>query len=265
MTAGSPTAGSQMGSQRRQAVTDAGRPVATIGAGNRLIRRRPATVRGGPIAPEKRKVGGSTPPLTTHHHQRIYARVLPKCRRSNRLTAARSCRFQPSAARCGPMLGARRVHGPPRAVLLKGLRLRSNRCAAGRGLFVPKPTPFVVYLAKVPLGLQLGVWLRPPMSGIGTARCYSVGYSSAWWARYRITRRYCTRSAATSQRDASRAWRRSANGRRGRNSCTSRLRDRGAWGSLRPRAGRSPGPADWAVSGRTGTTCQPPQDHWGPT
>ena len=131
--------------------------------------------------------------------------------------------------------------------------------------FVPKPTPFVVYLANVLLGLQLGVWLRPPMSGIGTARCYSVGYSSAWWARYRITRRYCTRSAATNQRDASRAWRRSANGRRGRNSCTSRLRDRGACGSLRPRAGRSPGPADWAVSGRTGTTWQPPQDHWGPT
>jgi hypothetical protein len=142
---------------------------------------------------------------------------------------------------------------------------RGGTLSTGVGLFVPKPTPFVVYLANVLLGLQLGVWLRPPMSGIGTARCYSVGYSSAWWARYRITRRYCTRSAATNQRDASRAWRRSANGRRGRNSCTSRLRDCGAWGSLRPRAGRSPGPADWAVSGRTGTTWQPPQDHWGPT
>jgi|SRR5580693_9339494 hypothetical protein len=70
MTAGSPTAGSQMGSQRRQAVTDAGRPTATIYAGNWLIRRRPATVRDGPIAPEKRKVGGSTPPLTTISEQR---------------------------------------------------------------------------------------------------------------------------------------------------------------------------------------------------
>ena len=77
-----------------------------------------------------------------------------------------------------------------------------------------------------PAGLQLGVWLRPRKSGIGTARCYSVGYSSAWRARYRITRRYCTRSAATNERDASRAWRRSANGRRGRNSCTPRFRDR---------------------------------------
>jgi hypothetical protein len=56
MTAGSPTAGSQMGSQRRQTVTDAGRPTATIGAGNWLIRRRPATVHDGPIAPEKRKI-----------------------------------------------------------------------------------------------------------------------------------------------------------------------------------------------------------------
>jgi hypothetical protein len=61
MTAGSPTAGSQMGSQRRQAVTDAGRPTATIGAGNWLIRRRPATVHDGPIAPCKRQVSGSNP------------------------------------------------------------------------------------------------------------------------------------------------------------------------------------------------------------
>jgi hypothetical protein len=51
MTAGSPTAGSQMGSQRRQAVTDAGRRPATIGAGRWLIRRRPATVHDGRIAP----------------------------------------------------------------------------------------------------------------------------------------------------------------------------------------------------------------------
>jgi len=53
MTAGSPTLGSQMGSQRRQAVTDARRRLATIGAGRWLIRRRPATVRDGRIAPEK--------------------------------------------------------------------------------------------------------------------------------------------------------------------------------------------------------------------
>jgi hypothetical protein len=61
MTAGSPTAGSQMGSQRRQAVTDSGRRPATIGAGRRLIRRRPATVRDGRIAPCKRQVSGSNP------------------------------------------------------------------------------------------------------------------------------------------------------------------------------------------------------------
>ena len=61
MTAGSPTAGSQMGSQRRQAVTDTGRPTATIGAGNWLIRRRRATVQDGPIAPCKRQVSGSNP------------------------------------------------------------------------------------------------------------------------------------------------------------------------------------------------------------
>ena len=59
MTAGSRTAGSRMGSQRRQAVTDAGRPTAAIGAGNWLIRRRPATVHDGPIAPEKRKAEDS--------------------------------------------------------------------------------------------------------------------------------------------------------------------------------------------------------------
>jgi hypothetical protein len=59
MTAGSPTAGSQMGSQRRQAVTRVGRPTAPIGAGNWLIRRRPATVHDGPIAPEKRAASPS--------------------------------------------------------------------------------------------------------------------------------------------------------------------------------------------------------------
>jgi hypothetical protein len=128
-------------------------------------------------------------------------------------------------------------------------------------LLVPKPTPFVVYLANLLLGLQLDVWLRPPKSGIGTAPCYSVGYSPVWWARYRITRRYCTRSAAAAnQRDASRAWRRSANGRRGRNSCTPRFRDRRAWGSLRPRAGRRAGPAERADRSETwgGLTWQPP-------
>ena len=61
MTAGSPTAGSQMGSQRRQAVADAGRRPATIGAGRWLIRRRPATVHDGRIAPCKRQVSGSNP------------------------------------------------------------------------------------------------------------------------------------------------------------------------------------------------------------
>ena len=61
MTAGTPTAGSQMGGQRRQAVTDAGRRPAPIGAGRWLIRRRPATVHDGPIAPCRRQVSGSNP------------------------------------------------------------------------------------------------------------------------------------------------------------------------------------------------------------
>lgn len=160
------------------------------------------------------------------------------------------------------LLGAENL---PRKITAQGSAVAQQPTSSGTRPLRPEANTFVVYLANVLLGLQLGVWLRPRKSGIGTARCYSVGYSSAWRARYRITRMYCTRSAATNERDASRAWRRSANGRRGRNSCTPRFRDRRAWGSLRPRAVRSPGPADWAVSGRTGTTWQPPQDHWGPT
>lgn len=35
------------------------------------------------------------------------------------------------------------------------------------------------HLANVVLGLQPGVWLRPPKSGIGIARCYSVGLVGA--------------------------------------------------------------------------------------
>jgi len=77
------------------------------------------------------------------------------------------------------LLGAENL---PRKITAQGSAVASNRRAPGRGLFVPKPTPFVVYLANVLLGLQLGVWLRPRKSGIGTARCYSVGYSSAWRA-----------------------------------------------------------------------------------
>jgi hypothetical protein len=65
LTAGTPNAGSQKGSQRRQAVTDIGRRSATISAGRRLIRRRPATVHDGRIAPEKRKVDSSILSLTT--------------------------------------------------------------------------------------------------------------------------------------------------------------------------------------------------------
>ena len=103
MPAGSPTAGSQMGSQRRQAVTDAGRRPATIGAGRWLTRRRPATVHDGRIAPEKRKVGGSTPPLTIHYHQRISACGLRKRHCPNRLTASPWRPFQtpvPVAGQC---------------------------------------------------------------------------------------------------------------------------------------------------------------------
>jgi hypothetical protein len=63
------------------------------------------------LFPEKRKVGGSTPPLTTHYHQRIYACGLRKRRCPDCLTAAPWRPFQTFDARCGPMLGARRVHG----------------------------------------------------------------------------------------------------------------------------------------------------------
>jgi len=65
MTAGLPDSGSQAGSQQRQTSSDARRPRATIDAARWHIRRRLATVRDRQIAPEKRKVGGSTPPLTT--------------------------------------------------------------------------------------------------------------------------------------------------------------------------------------------------------
>jgi hypothetical protein len=65
MVARLPDLGSQMGSQRRQTSSDSERPTATIHAGGRHIRRQLATARDQRIAPEKRKVGGSTPPLTT--------------------------------------------------------------------------------------------------------------------------------------------------------------------------------------------------------
>jgi hypothetical protein len=58
-------AGSQTGSQRRQTLDDARRLRAIISAASLLNTRRPATSRDRSVAPEKRKVGGSTPPLTT--------------------------------------------------------------------------------------------------------------------------------------------------------------------------------------------------------
>jgi hypothetical protein len=69
MTVRPPDSGSQTGSQQRQTSSDRWRPRATIDAARWHIRRQPATVRDRQIAPEKRKVGGSTPPLTTHSDQ----------------------------------------------------------------------------------------------------------------------------------------------------------------------------------------------------
>jgi hypothetical protein len=93
MTAGSPTAGSQMGSQRRQAVTHAGRPTAPIGAGNWLIRRRPATVHDGLIAPCKRQVSGSNP-LTGSQVNRGFAALSRKLRGTGRGTNVRFGRLE---------------------------------------------------------------------------------------------------------------------------------------------------------------------------
>jgi len=60
-----PVPGSQTGSQRRQASGHARRQRAMVCAARWPIRPRPATCSDGTDAPEKRKVGGSTPPLTT--------------------------------------------------------------------------------------------------------------------------------------------------------------------------------------------------------
>jgi hypothetical protein len=60
-----PVPGSQTGSQRRQASGHIRRQPAMVGAARLPIRPRPATSSDGADAPEKRKAGGSTPPLTT--------------------------------------------------------------------------------------------------------------------------------------------------------------------------------------------------------
>src|SRR5262245_44858698 len=61
-----PIPGSQTGSQRRQ--TSVRRQPAMVGAARCPVRPRPATCSDGADAPEKRKVGGSTPPLTTPYY-----------------------------------------------------------------------------------------------------------------------------------------------------------------------------------------------------
>ena len=61
MTAVPPDPVSQTGSQQRQAWSDIGRRRATIDAARWHMRLRAATIRDGKIAPERRKVGGSTP------------------------------------------------------------------------------------------------------------------------------------------------------------------------------------------------------------
>jgi hypothetical protein len=65
-----PVPGSQTGSQRRQASGHIRRQRAMICAARWFIRPHPATCSDGTDAPEKRKVSGSTPPLTTSPEQR---------------------------------------------------------------------------------------------------------------------------------------------------------------------------------------------------
>src|SRR5262249_40871207 len=81
----------------------------TLGSAARVLPASPRFVYAS--LPEKRKVGGSTPPLTTHSHQRICVCQLWKPWRPDRLVAARWRPFKTSGTRCGPMLSARRVHG----------------------------------------------------------------------------------------------------------------------------------------------------------
>jgi len=91
------SAGSQSGSQRRHAPSHAGRHAQTISTASWHFRRQQATSSDGSNAPEKRKVGSSTLPLTTHSHQRICCLVNPQSGRSSRQCGARracppSCR-----------------------------------------------------------------------------------------------------------------------------------------------------------------------------
>src|SRR5262245_58319498 len=58
--------GSQTGSQRRQTPGRARQQPAMVSAARSLIRPHPATCSDAADAPEKRKVSGSTPPLTTN-------------------------------------------------------------------------------------------------------------------------------------------------------------------------------------------------------
>jgi hypothetical protein len=79
-----------------------------------------------------------------------------------------------SMSQVSPLSQVVREYPPGTGFDSLSLSARNGHASDGRalGLFVPKPTPFVMHLANVLLGLQLGVWLRPPMSGIGTACCY---------------------------------------------------------------------------------------------
>jgi hypothetical protein len=74
MMAGSPTAGSQMGSQRRQTVTDSGRPQATVNAAKWHVEPRSPTFRDCWTAPCKRQVSGSNP-LTGSSKSAVQRRI----------------------------------------------------------------------------------------------------------------------------------------------------------------------------------------------
>lgn len=78
-----------------------------------------------------------------------------------------------------------------------------------------------------------------PLAGINPGDWRSAALRPAGDLRYVRSPgcSYCTGSAATNDRDASRDWSPGANGRCDRNVCTARVRDRCARGQVRPRAG----------------------------
>ena len=118
-TAGSPDAGSQKGSRRRQAVTDAGRRPATIGAGNGLSgdgQRRSTTAR-------LRLVSGRSAVRIRSPAPRRYLQRHPLSCGNLGLLRVRSHAVTCSATSCrghrSPSVAARRLHGVRRAIWIQ--------------------------------------------------------------------------------------------------------------------------------------------------